>query len=109
VQRWREHDVRLQHFSEHVGHGNVYKSARGDDADAIANGRGGRLVYVPAKRDGILHDTYVHCELLDTGGLVHDQRDDAGGNDDGTNCERRASSDGVGRTFEWRRKWASQR
>lgn len=109
LQRQHEHDVRIQHFGKHIGDGDVLKSACGDDADAIANGRGGRLVYVPAERDRILDDAYVYGELLDTGRLVHDRRDDAGGNDDGANCDGRASSDGVGRTFEWRRKWASRR
>jgi hypothetical protein len=65
-------------------------SAGSDDADSIANGGGGRLVYVSAERDRILDDAYVHGKLLDTGGLVHDQRNDAGGDDDGANFDGRA-------------------
>ena len=109
VQRRREHDVRVQHFGEYIGDGDVFKSAGGDDADSIANGRGGRLVYVRAERDRILDDAYVHGKLRDTGGLVHDQRDDAGGDDDGANFGGRASRGGVDRAFEWRRKRASRR
>jgi hypothetical protein len=108
VQWEHEHGVRVQHFGEHVGDRGVFKSAGGDDADSIANGRGGRLVYVPTDRDRILDDSYVCGELLDTGGLVRDQRDDAVGDDDVANFDERASSDGVGRTFEWRPKRASQ-
>jgi hypothetical protein len=84
-------------------------SAGGDDADSIADRRGGRLVYVPAERDRILDDAYVHGELLDTGGRVHDQWDDAAGDDDGANFGDGASSGGGGRTFGSRRERAARR
>lgn len=98
--------MRVKHFGEYARDGHVFKFADSDDADSITNGRGGRLVYVPAKRDRIFDDANVYGKLCDTGGLVHDQRHDAGGDDDGANFGDGASSDGVGRACEWRRKRA---
>ena len=109
VQRQHQHGLRVQYFGEHVGDGDVFKSTGGDDAGSIANRRGGQLVYLPAERDRILDGAYVHRKRLDTGRLVHDQRHDAGSDDGSANCGERASSGGVGRTCDWRRKRASRR